>query len=69
MTVFVLVSASLALLLLMFLLLPLLRRKSAGAHPDQGRRAKALKDAFDAGVLTRDEYDAKLAALAEEAPA
>lgn len=69
MTVFVLVSASLALLLLMFLLLPLLRRKSASAHPDQGRRGKALKEAFDAGVLTRDEYDAKLAALAEEAPA
>lgn len=69
MTVFVLVSASLALLLLMFLLLPLLRRKSGGAHPGQAQRGKALKDAFDAGVLTRDEYDAKLAALAEEAPA
>lgn len=68
MTVFVVVSASLALLLLMFLLLPLLRRKSGGAHPGQVQRGKALKDAFDAGVLTRDEYDAKLAALAEEAP-
>lgn len=69
MTVFVLVSASLALLLLMFLLLPLLRGKSATASPGRGQRGKALKDAFDAGVLTRDEYDAKLAALAEQAPA
>ncbi len=68
MTVFVLVSAMLALLLLMFLLLPLWRRKSGAVHSNHDARRKALKDAFDAGVLTRDEFDAKLAALVEETP-
>ncbi|NOT88703.1 MAG: tetratricopeptide repeat protein [Lysobacter sp.] len=69
MTVFYLVSAMLALLLLMFLLLPLWRRKTGAAHPGQDPRRKALQDAFDAGVLTREEFDAKLAALPEDAPA
>lgn len=68
MTVFYLLSAMLALLLAMFLLLPLLRRKSGAALPGHDLRRKALKDAFDAGVLTREEFDAKLAALAEDAP-
>lgn len=68
MTVFYLVSAMLALLLSMFLLLPLLRRKGGAALPGHDRRRKALKDAFDAGVLTRDEFDIKLAALAGDAP-
>lgn len=69
MTVFYLVSAMLALLLLMFLLLPLWRRRGGAAQPGHDPRRKALKDAFDAGVLTRDEFDAKLAALTEDAPA
>lgn len=69
MTVFYLVSAMLALLLLMFLLLPLWRRKSGAAQPGHDPRRKALKDAFDAGVLTREEFDAKLAALPEDASA
>lgn len=68
MTVFYLVSAMLALLLAMFLLLPLLRRKGGAALPGHDLRRKALKDAFDAGVLTREEFDTKLAALAEDAP-
>lgn len=67
MTVFYLVSAMLALLLLMFLLLPLWRRKGGAAQPGHDPRRKALKDAFDAGVLTREEFDAKLAALPEDA--
>ena len=66
MTVFLLVSTMLALLLLMFLLLPLWRRKSNPAVSGNDARRKALKDAFDAGVLTRDEFDAKLASLAAE---
>jgi cytochrome c-type biogenesis protein CcmH len=69
MTVFFLVSAMLALLLLMFLLLPLWRRKSGVAQAGHDLRRKALKDAFDAGVLTREEFDAKLTALTGEAPA
>lgn len=68
MTVFLLVSAMLALLLLMFLLLPLWRRKNGAVHSGHDVRRKALKDAFDAGVLTREEFDAKLALLAEETP-
>ena len=68
MTVFYLLSAMLALLLAMFLLLPLLRRKGGAALPGHDLRRKALKDAFDAGVLTREEFDTKLAALAEDAP-
>lgn len=66
MTVFLLVSAMLALLLLMFLLLPMWRRKNNPAGAGNDARRKALKDAFDAGVLTRDEFDAKLASLAAE---
>lgn len=61
MTAFVIASIALALLALGFLLLPMLRRGrgAAGSSPQR----KALKDAFDAGVLTQAEYEAKLAAL------
>lgn len=68
MTTFVLASAALALILLSFLLLPVLRRKRNAASPSGDPRRNALKVAFDAGVLTREEYDAKLASLGAESP-
>lgn len=68
MTTFVLASAALALILLSFLLLPVLWRKRNAASPSGDPRRNALKVAFDAGVLTREEYDAKLASLGAESP-
>lgn len=67
MTAFVIASVALALLALVFLLFPMFRRSrdAAGSHPQR----KALKDAFDAGVLTQAEYEAKLAALPAPASA
>lgn len=63
MTGFVLASVALAILALCFLLIPVLRnrrgRSVAGSNPQR----KALKDAYDAGVLTQAEYETKLAAL------
>lgn len=66
MIAFVLVSALLIALALMILLRPMLRRQGEG---DTGRRRAALKQALDAGVLDREEYATKLAALDAESPA
>lgn len=65
MTFFVVAVLALVLIAGAALLWPALR---SGADPLRARR-KALQDAFDAGVLSKAEFDAKCAALAAEAPA
>lgn len=65
MTFFVVAVLALVLIAGVALLWPALR---SGADPLRARR-KALQDAFDAGVLSKEEFDAKCAALAAEAPA
>lgn len=65
MTFFVVAVLALVLIAGAALLWPALR---SGADPLRTRR-KALQDAFDAGVLSKAEFDAKCTALAAEAPA
>lgn len=65
MTSFVVAVLALVLIAGAALLWPALR---SGADPLRTRR-KALQDAFDAGVLSKAEFDAKCTALAAEAPA
>ena len=65
MTAFVILMLAMLAVALAFPLVPLLRRRHA-AEPGKGqdpRRLKALKDALAAGVIDKDEYQAKLAAL------
>lgn len=66
---FVIAGLVLALVAVLALLWPLLRARRGGVDDGLQVRRKALQGAFDAGVLSREEFEAKRAALEAEAPA
>lgn len=66
---FVIAGLVLALVAVLALLWPLLRARRGGVDDGLQARRKALQGAFDAGVLSREEFEAKRAALEAEAPA
>lgn len=66
---FVIAGLVLALVAVLALLWPLLRARRGGVDGGLQARRKALQGAFDAGVLSREEFEAKRAALEAEAPA
>ena len=66
---FVIAGLVLVLVAVLALLWPLLRARRGGNDDGLQTRRKALQGAFDAGVLSREEFEAKRAALEAEAPA
>lgn len=66
---FVIAGLVLALVAVLALLWPLLRARRGGKDDALQTRRKALQGALDAGVLSREEFEAKRAALEAEAPA
>lgn len=66
---FVIAGLVLVLVAVLALLWPLLRARRGGVDDGLQTRRKALQGAFDAGVLSREEFEAKRAALEAEAPA
>lgn len=66
---FVIAGVVLALVAVLALLWPLLRARRGGADGGLQARRKALQGAFDAGVLSREEFEAKRAALEAETSA
>lgn len=66
---FVIAGLALVLVAVLALLWPLLRARRGGVDDGLQTRRKALQGAFDAGVLSREEFEAKRAALDAEAPA
>lgn len=66
---FVIAGLALALLASLAMVWPLLRARRGDVDGGSQARRKALQGAFDAGVLSREEFDAKRAALEAETPA
>jgi len=64
MIVFMVVTALVLVAVLAYLLLPALRGRHIGSGDDVGRRRKAVKTALAEGVISQEEFDSKMAAIA-----